>query len=709
MAAPNTSGAVDQLANDLNNTSINNGEGKAPTVDTNVAAGDDASGPTPNSAAPHPQNSASLYVGELDPSVTEAMLFELFSQIGAVASIRVCRDAVTRRSLGYAYVNYNSTPDGEKALEELNYTLIKGRPCRIMWSQRDPALRKTGQGNVFIKNLDVAIDNKALHDTFAAFGNILSCKVAQDENGNSKGYGFVHYETDEAASQAIKHVNGMLLNEKKVYVGHHIPKKDRQSKFDEMKANFTNVYVKNINPEATDDEFRELFEKYGDVTSSSLARDQEGKSRGFGFVNFTTHESASQAVEELNGKDFKGQELYVGRAQKKHEREEELRKSYEAARMEKASKYQGVNLYIKNLDDDIDDEKLRQMFSEFGPITSAKVMRDAPTEGSDDEEDKEKEKDEDKDKENQKEAVEEKKEETTEEEGSDKEKKGDKKGGKKLGKSKGFGFVCFSNPDDATKAVAEMNQRMINGKPLYVALAQRKDVRKSQLEASIQARNQMRMQQAAAAAGMPQQYMQPPVFYAPGQQPGFMPQGGRGMPFPQPGMGMPGGRPGQFPGYPQQGGRGGPQQMPPNMYPGQFPPQFGQPGTPQFMAAMQQASLGGGRGGPQGGRGNAGMPPNAGGMPGFPPNARQGMGRGNNGRNGGNNNNNNQANQGAARPAEGGNASGIQAQLAGAQPAQQKQILGEMIFPKIQAINGELAGKITGMLLEMENSELINL
>jgi polyadenylate-binding protein len=709
MSASNNSGAVDQLANDLNNTSINNGEGKAPTVDTNVAAGDDASGPTPNSAAPHPQNSASLYVGELDPSVTEAMLFELFSQIGAVASIRVCRDAVTRRSLGYAYVNYNSTADGEKALEELNYTLIKGRPCRIMWSQRDPALRKTGQGNVFIKNLDVAIDNKALHDTFAAFGNILSCKVAQDENGNSKGYGFVHYETDEAAQQAIKHVNGMLLNEKKVYVGHHIPKKDRQSKFDEMKANFTNVYVKNINTEATDDEFRELFEKYGDVTSSSLARDQEGKSRGFGFVNFTTHESASKAVDELNNLDFKGQDLYVGRAQKKHEREEELRKSYEAARMEKASKYQGVNLYIKNLDDEIDDDKLRHMFSEFGPITSAKVMRDAPTEDSDDGE-KEKQEDESKDKENKKETTEdETQEETTEDEGSDKDKKADKKAGKKLGKSKGFGFVCFSNPDDATKAVAEMNQRMVNGKPLYVALAQRKDVRKNQLEASIQARNQMRMQQAAAAAGMPQQYMQPPVFYPPGQQPGFMPQGGRGMPFPQPGMGMPGGRPGQFPGYPQQGGRGGPQQMPPNMYnmPGQFPPQFGQPGTPQFMAAMQQAqqaALGGGRGGPQGGRGNAGAPPNAGGMPGFPPNARQGMGRGNNGRNGGNN----QANQGG-RPAEGSGNSAIQTQLAGAQPAQQKQILGEMIFPKIQAINGELAGKITGMLLEMENSELINL
>ncbi|KAI9151720.1 Polyadenylate-binding protein, cytoplasmic and nuclear [Paramyrothecium foliicola] len=710
MAANTSSGAVDQLANDLNNASLNgSGDAKAPAIDTNLAAGaaDDASAP-PSTTAPHPQNSASLYVGELDPSVTEAMLFELFSQIGAVASIRVCRDAVTRRSLGYAYVNYNATSDGEKALEELNYTLIKGRPCRIMWSQRDPALRKTGQGNVFIKNLDVAIDNKALHDTFAAFGNILSCKVAQDENGNSKGYGFVHYETDEAAQQAIKHVNGMLLNEKKVYVGHHIPKKDRQSKFEEMKANFTNVYVKNISPDVTDDQFRELFEKYGDVTSSSLARDQESKSRGFGFVNFTTHEAAAKAVDELNGKDFNGQEIYVGRAQKKHEREEELRKSYEAARLEKANKYQGVNLYIKNLDDDIDDDKLRQMFSEFGPITSAKVMRDSLVEGGEEEtKEKEGEKEESQDKENKKE--------TSDEESA--EKKTEKKDGKKLGKSKGFGFVCFSNPDDATKAVAEMNQRMVGGKPLYVALAQRKDVRKNQLEASIQARNQLRMQQAAAAAGMPQQYMQPPVFYAPGQQPGFMPQGGRGMPFPQPGMGMPGvqgGRPGQFPGYPQQGGRGGvPQQVPP-MYgmPGQFPPQYGQPGTPQFMAAMQQvqqAALAGGRGGPQGGRGGM-PPPNVGmqgaGMPGYPPNNRQqgSMGRGGNANAARNGNFPNQAGRGEST----GN-SAIQSQLAAAQPAQQKQIIGEMIFPKIQAINAELAGKITGMLLEMDNSELINL
>ena len=697
-----------------------NGSTQAPSADASAQA----------SAAPsaqHPQqNSASLYVGELDPSVTEAMLFELFSSIGQVASIRVCRDAVTRRSLGYAYVNYNSSDDGERALEELNYTLIKGRPCRIMWSQRDPALRKTGQGNVFIKNLDAAIDNKALHDTFAAFGNILSCKVAQDEHGSSKGYGFVHYETAEAASSAIKSVNGMLLNEKKVFVGHHIPKKDRMSKFEEMKANFTNIYVKNIETEASEDEFRALFERYGDITSASLARDQEGKSRGFGFVNYANHEDASKAVDELNDLDFKGQKLYVGRAQKKHEREEELRKQYEAQRQEKVSKYTGVNLYVKNLADEIDDEELRAIFEPYGQITSAKVMRDtqpadaAPAKegeekkegdeaekpAEDEEEQQQQQQQPDEEEQQQQEKKDNDDDDETKEDGVDglsKDLDKVKIGGELriLGKSKGFGFVCFSNPDEATKAVTELNQKMIHNKPLYVALAQRKDVRKSQLEASIQARNQVRMQQqAAASGGIPPQFMQPQMFFGPGGQP-IIPGGQRGqMPFVQ---GSPAGQR-----FPPQGGRGAPQQIP--QLPYGVPPMQGFPpqayANPQAYAQLMQAAQAamGGRGAGRGG-------PLPGMMPGMPPNM---MGPG------GPQRGQSFPPRGAAAPPRGAQQGGFPQQrapqqgidmnaLGAAPPAQQKQMLGEALYPKIHEQQPELAGKITGMLLEMDNAELLEL
>ena len=238
---------------------------------------------------------ASLYVGDLHSEVTEALLFELFNAVGPVASIRVCRDSVSRRSLGYAYVNFHSVVDAERALETMNYTLIKNKPCRIMWCHRDPSLRKSGTGNVFIKNLDKSIDNKALYDTFSAFGNILSCKVATDESGASKGYGFVHYETQEAAQMAVTRVNGMLLNGKKVFVGFFVPRKDRADTGSAADATFTNVFVKSLPLEIDDEGLKGMFTPFGEIKSALVMKDPEGKSRGFGFVNFADHDEATKA------------------------------------------------------------------------------------------------------------------------------------------------------------------------------------------------------------------------------------------------------------------------------------------------------------------------------------------------------------------------------------------------------------------------------
>lgn len=426
--------------------------------------------------------SASLYVGELSPEVTEAMLFEIFNQIGPVSSIRICRDAITRRSLGYGYVNYHNMADGEKALQELNYAPIKGVPCRIMWSQRDPSVRRSGDGNVFIKDLDASIDNKALHELFSSFGNILSCKVALDERGNSKGYGFVHFEAKESAEEAIAKLNGLLLNDKKVVVCHHISRKDRVAQTDAAKSIYTNVFVKNLDENVDDASLEKLFSVHGKITSALISRDEStGRSKGFAFVNFENHAAAEAAVNALNGSDFHGRAIFVGRAQKKAERAEELRRQFEAEKMERSNKFVGVNLYVKNLAETIDEDKLRHEFSPFGNITSCKIMAD------------------------------------------------------EKGVSRGFGFVCFSNSEESARALGEMNGRMLLGKPLYVAFAQRKEDRRSQLEAQFSARaQQLRYQQqmaaaAAAAAGYPNSAMYFPPGAA-GMRP-MMPPMNRGAPM----------------------------------------------------------------------------------------------------------------------------------------------------------------------------------
>ncbi|EDW73801.1 uncharacterized protein Dwil_GK19652 [Drosophila willistoni] len=609
---------------------------------------------------------ASLYVGDLHQDINEAGLFEKFSSAGPVLSIRVCRDVVTRRSLGYAYVNFQQPADAERALDTMNFDLIRNKPIRIMWSQRDPSLRRSGVGNVFIKNLDRQIDNKAIYDTFSAFGNILSCKVALDEKGNSKGYGFVHFETEEAANTSIEKVNGMLLNGKKVYVGKFIPRKEREKELGEKAKLFTNVYVKNFTEEFDDEKLKDFFEPYGKITSYKVMSKEDGKSKGFGFVAFETTEAAEAAVQALNGKDMgEGKSLYVARAQKKAERQQELKRKFEELKKKRHESVFGVNLYVKNLDDSIDDERLRKEFSLYGTITSAKVMTDEE------------------------------------------------------GRSKGFGFVCFISPNEATCAVTELNGRVVGSKPLYVALAQRKEERKAHLASQyMRHMTGMRMQQLG-------QIFQPNTtggFYVPTMAPGqrfFSPQIATQMrnaprwasqvrpaatvQSVQAGaaaaaggfQGAAGAVPAQF----RQAAAGARGAQPPQVQ-----------GTHAAAAAAAANNMRN-----SGARAITGQQsvaaPNmqiagaqiAGGAPQRAPSYKYTANM--------RNPPVQQMQQAQPMPQlQGKNPEKLIASLlANAKPQEQKQILGERLYPLIERMHATLAGKITGMLLEIENSELLHM
>uniref|UniRef100_A0A3Q3JGS0 Polyadenylate-binding protein n=1 Tax=Monopterus albus TaxID=43700 RepID=A0A3Q3JGS0_MONAL len=540
---------------------------------------------------------ASLYVGDLHPDVTEAMLYEKFSPAGPILSIRVCRDMITRRSLGYAYVNFQQPADAERALDTMNFDVIKGRPLRIMWSQRDPSLRKSGVGNIFIKNLDKSIDNKALYDTFSAFGNILSCKVVCDENG-SKGYGFVHFETHEAAERAIEKMNGMLLNDRKVFVGRFKSRKEREAELGARAREFTNVYIKNFGEDMDDEKLKELFGKYGPALSIRVMTDENGKSKGFGFVSFERHEDAQKAVDDMNGKELNGRQVYVGRAQKKGERQNELKRKFEQMKQDRMTRYQGVNLYVKNLDDGLDDERLRKEFSPFGTITSAKVMMEG-------------------------------------------------------GRSKGFGFVCFSSPEEATKAVTEMNGRIVATKPLYVALAQRKEERQAHLT------NQY-MQRMATVRAVPNPVLNP---YQPAPPSGYfmaaIPQAQNRAAYYSANQ-LAQLRP--SPRWATQGVRPQPTQAL-----SQRPASASAAAAP--VRAMPQYKYAPGVRNPQ-----------------------QHM-----------------ANQPQPAVHVQGQEPLTASMLAAAPPQEQKQMLGERLFPLIQNMHPSLAGKITGMLLEIDNSELLHM
>lgn len=81
-----------------------------------------------------------------------------------------------------------------------------------------------------------------------------------------------------------------------------------------------NIYVGNLSFDATEDEVRELFAAFGQVTSVSLIKDKfTGRPRGFGFVEMASDGEAQKAIAELNGKDFKGRSMTINQARPREE------------------------------------------------------------------------------------------------------------------------------------------------------------------------------------------------------------------------------------------------------------------------------------------------------------------------------------------------------------------------------------------------------
>jgi len=317
-----------------------------------------------------------------------------------------------------------------------------------------------------------------------------------------------------------------------------------------------------------------------------------------------------------------------------------------------------VNLYVKNLDDSIDDEALRKEFQRYGTITSAKVMTED-------------------------------------------------------GRSKGFGFVCFSSPEEATKAVTEMNGRIVGSKPLYVALAQRKEDRKAHLTSQYMQRmvnmSNLRMPQIGQVYNPGSYFMptipQPQRFYTPAQMASIRPSPRWATPQGvRPGAQGPGaGFAAMQPPFRQSVRGAGPNVSATNAQPGMRMGRgiAGQPnvvsaGPPQARAINNGPQIAAAGGQPRGPAAPGAIPTYK-----YPAPAMRTPSQVQP-----------QPSVTQAPPA----AVHIQGQeplsasaLAAAHPNDQKQMLGERLFPLIHEKYPTVAGKVTGMLLEMDNAEILHL
>ena len=144
--------------------------------------------------------------------VTEEIVWEVFVQAGPVVNVYMPKDRVSNAHQGYAFVEYRGEEDADYAIKVLNMIKLFGKPIRANKASVDKKSNDVG-ANLFVGNLDPDMDEKLLYDTFSAFGVVITTpKIMRDpDTGNSRGFGFVSYDSFEASDAAIEAMNGQFL------------------------------------------------------------------------------------------------------------------------------------------------------------------------------------------------------------------------------------------------------------------------------------------------------------------------------------------------------------------------------------------------------------------------------------------------------------------------------------------------------------------
>lgn len=246
-----------------------------------------------------------LFISGLDKSVNESELYKQFNEF-PVSYIKIAKDHQTRESFGYAFVGFKSQLRAEEALNKYNYEKLPNhkKTMRICWYNRDPLNNRNNPNyNIFVKKIPKSVSHKEFHNHFAQFGNIISAKLAEDEDGEVIGYGFVMYDSVEAADKAINQTHEKEFHGKKLWCGKFVKNKPKKP------AEYNNIYVKNIPKEYSEDKIKSIFSQYGEL-GSVLVRDPkenidskipEDKRKNilnhkFAFICFKNPENAKKAV-----------------------------------------------------------------------------------------------------------------------------------------------------------------------------------------------------------------------------------------------------------------------------------------------------------------------------------------------------------------------------------------------------------------------------
>ena len=184
-----------------------------------------------------------------------------------------------------------------KARHELNGYILKpmngansmkeGKPVRICRYEGKGQIRQTNiKQSLLVKNIDSQMSQKEFYNIFLEYGDIVSGKIEYDENGVSKGFGYIYYYLEDSAENAKKNLNGKYYYGKAIEIVNLIPGK-------KTKTNAITLFVLNIPSNITEKELLPIFEKFGPVTNISVNQ------RGFAYVSYMNFEGATNCLRQM--------------------------------------------------------------------------------------------------------------------------------------------------------------------------------------------------------------------------------------------------------------------------------------------------------------------------------------------------------------------------------------------------------------------------
>lgn len=153
--------------------------------------------------------------------------------------------------------------------------------------------------NLIVNYLPSSLTQDDVKQLFNGIGPVSNCKLVRSyETGQSLGYAFIEYPSEQMASEAIKRLDGTTMEEKTLKVSYA-----RQSS-PEIKN--SNVYVAGLPDNITEDALYSLFEPFGKIITHKLLINPDNSSRGVGFVRYSLKSEAQLAIESMGGKMLPG-------------------------------------------------------------------------------------------------------------------------------------------------------------------------------------------------------------------------------------------------------------------------------------------------------------------------------------------------------------------------------------------------------------------